>query len=104
MELGSIGLGLLSDGVFCWPVPTEPMEFWIPPAGDPKRAIKREKKRKRVRENGKSMRTNNSTNHAKNQQNTHIVISYVLSAKRQNNTRDAKWGNSAVDSTGQKLP
>lgn len=40
MELGSIGLGLLSDGVFCWPVPTEPMEFWIPPAGEPKRAIK----------------------------------------------------------------
>lgn len=41
MELGSIGLGLLSDGLFCWPVPTEPMEFCIPPAGDPKRAIKR---------------------------------------------------------------
>lgn len=42
MELGSIGLGLLNEGVFCWPVPTEPIEFWIPPAGDPRRATYKE--------------------------------------------------------------
>lgn len=52
MELGSIGLGLLSAGVLCWPVPTEPMEFWIPPAGDPKRATEKRKDKKKLKLNG----------------------------------------------------
>lgn len=76
MELGSIGLGLLSDGLFCWPVPTEPMEFCIPPAGDPKRAIKRKDNRKL------KIYKDNQKHDPKNQQNTHIIIWYVFVCQR----------------------
>lgn len=43
MELGSIGLGLVREGVTGCPVP-DATEFWIPPAGDPRRASGRGKK------------------------------------------------------------
>lgn len=35
-----MGLGLLRDGVTGWPV-LEAIEFWMPPAGDPRSATKR---------------------------------------------------------------